>query len=147
MLQLLFQRFLVGRYGFDPLGRLLLTGGLVCLFVDFVFRYILGPYTWIPRLLGYLLLAYMLFRLLSRNLPARQGEARRFQFFLQRTSQSRGRLRQTWPRLKNGEWWREHRQYKFVRCPYCSARLRLPRGKGKLVITCPRCQHKMAGKS
>jgi len=31
--------------------------------------------------------------------------------------------------------------YKVVSCPSCEARLRVPRAKGKLKITCPKCKH------
>ena len=31
--------------------------------------------------------------------------------------------------------------YKVVDCPSCKTRLRVPKGKGKLKISCPKCSH------
>ena len=42
---------------------------------------------------------------------------------------------------------RLRRDYKFFRCPSCRNRLRLPRGKGRIQITCPRCGHRFGGKT
>ena len=42
---------------------------------------------------------------------------------------------------------RQRRDYKFFRCPGCHERLRLPRGKGRIQITCPRCGQRFSGKT
>lgn len=142
---MLLQRLFYGRYGFDALGRVLLILGLSLLFIAVM----AGRFGWalFVRLAAYLVLALALVRMFSRNLPARQAEARRFQYFGQNLRKRTANFRRNWPRFWNGEWWREKRRYKYLRCPRCAARLRVPRGKGKLIITCPRCKHKIEGKS
>lgn len=43
--------------------------------------------------------------------------------------------------------WSEIRQYKYFICPQCTQRLRVPRGKGKLRVTCTRCGNVFETKS
>ena len=145
MWRMLWQALFIGRYGFDSLSRLLLVSGLslqlIALFLPLVW--------WLntPRWAGLALIGWACFRMLSRNLPARQAEARRFTFWRQSWQKRWQSLRRLGPRLMNGEWWRDCRRYKYLRCPRCAARLRVPRGKGRIIATCPRCQHKMPSKT
>ena len=43
--------------------------------------------------------------------------------------------------------WAELRSYKHARCSSCKQRVRVPRGKGKLRVTCPRCGTKFEVRS
>ena len=45
------------------------------------------------------------------------------------------------------ESWQDHRRYKYFLCPQCAQRLRVPRGKGKIRITCTHCGNKFDAKS
>jgi len=107
-----FRRFFYGRYGTDQLGTFLLAVGLVLL--------LLGS-LWLPLLIlpSYLVLIYYLFRCYSKNIPARRRENARF-------------LRLTAP-IRD-------RQHRYFRCPTCRQSVRVPRGKGRITITCPKCR-------
>ena len=145
MWRMLWQALFHGRYGFDEFSRFLLISGLGLQFIALF----LPAVEWLNllRLAGLALIIWALFRMFSRNLAARQAEARRFNFMRQDWRNRLQNLRQAWPRLWNGQWWREHRTYKYLRCPRCAARLRVPRGKGRIIITCTRCKHKIESKT
>lgn len=113
------RRFMQGRYGNDKLNMVILGTGLVLVLV----------YTFIPNVtaklvlwaLSYALMIWAIFRSLSRNTYRRYQENRKFlQFF---------------ERLKD----REHR---YFECPRCRQTVRVPRGKGKISISCPKCKEK-----
>ena len=36
----------------------------------------------------------------------------------------------------------EKKNYKIIKCPNCKQKLRLPRGKGNIVVTCKKCSNK-----
>jgi len=118
------QRFMAGRYGTDKLNMYLLGLGLIlCLLSMFI------PVAMADLLLtigSYGLMFYALFRCFSRNTYKRYEENRRFLMLLDR--------------LKD----REHR---YFECPRCRQPVRVPRGKGKILITCPKCQEKFTKKS
>lgn len=42
-------------------------------------------------------------------------------------------------RVKKNPTWSELKQYKYFICPQCAKRLRVPRGKGKIRVTCTHC--------
>ena len=119
-----FRNFMVGRYGTDKLNMAILCAGLVACLVSAFFD---NP--WINLLLtaiSYGLMIWALCRSFSRNTYKRYQENRKFlQFF---------------DRLKD----REHRYYD---CPKCRQVVRVPRGKGKIAITCPKCREKFVKKT
>ncbi len=115
-----FANFMAGRYGVDQLSMLLLYVdlGLVVLAV------VLGlP---ILNLLSYFPMGYIIFRALSKDTYRRYQENRRYLQFLDR--------------LKD-------KQNRYFRCPKCRQRVRVPRGRGKISITCPRCKERFTKKT
>ena len=117
------QRFMYGRYGNDPLNLCLIGAYLLAYLVYAVTR--LLPIYW----LSLVLLFVALFRLLSRNLTRRRAENAKF-LALIRPLAAWFRLRRTIHRDK------EHRYFK---CPNCGQQLRVPRGKGRITVTCRGC--------
>ena len=116
--------FMVGRYGTDKLNMVILSAGLAaCLvsaFVDSV------KVNLLLTGVSYGLMIWALYRSFSRNTYKRYQENRKFlQFF---------------ERLKD----REHRYYD---CPKCRQVVRVPRGKGKIAITCPKCKERFVKKT
>lgn len=118
------RRFMEGRYGTDKLGMFLLRTALILMVVDlFLPESVVKLVVWA---LSYGLMIWAVVRALSRNTYRRYEENRKFlQFF---------------DALKD----REHRYYN---CPKCRKRVRVPRGKGKIAISCPRCREKFVRKS
>ena len=120
-----FRRFMEGRYGTDKLNTWILGVGVgACVIAMFL------PAVSFARLvlvtISYILLIWAMIRTFSRNTYKRYQENRRF-------------LR-LWERLRD----RKHRYYN---CPRCRQPVRVPRGKGKIAITCPKCREKFIRKT
>ena len=115
-----FRRFMYGRYGSDQLNVFLLILGVVlCLLGSFSRLYYLGLIAYVP-------LIWAIFRMYSRNIEKRRRENRRFVQFFQRL---------------------RDRQHRYFACPRCRQRVRVPRGKGKIVIKCPACGERFTKKT
>lgn len=136
-LRMWFIRFMTGRYGFDRLGLVLIIAALV---LDTVARYvgISSIAGYILALLGTAATVLFILRFLSRNIPARHRENQRFTNFFRGV---RGGAQDAAYRAKNAA------DYKFFTCPNCRSKLRVPRGKGKIEIRCPKCARRFTGKS
>lgn len=118
------QRFMLGRYGTDKLSMWILGAGVIlCLLTMFIPVPLLDL---IFTLASYALMFWALGRTFSRNTYKRYQENRKFLLLLER--------------LKD----RQHRHYS---CPKCHQPVRVPKGKGKIAITCPKCGEKFIRKS
>ena len=111
--------FMAGRYGTDKLNMAILgVGVVICLITVFI------PWQLVNLLLtgiSYGLMFWAIFRCLSRNTYKRYQENRKYLTMMER--------------LKD----REHR---YFDCPRCRQPVRVPKGKGKIAITCPKCREK-----
>lgn len=120
------QNFMRGRYGVDQLNFFLLVVAIVISLVVSLFRL---PFWWLS--LVFLVLCY--FRMFSRNVYKRAGENTKF-------------LRMVYPitsRYKNAKKrWKDRKTYKYYKCPSCKQQMRVPKGKGEITITCPKCHTK-----
>ena len=118
------RRFMTGRYGTDKLNTTILGAGLVvCLITIFV---PVWPINLILTGVSYGLMFWAIFRCFSRNTYKRYQENRKYLTFLER--------------IKD----REHR---YFDCPKCRQPVRVPKGKGKIAITCPKCKEKFIKKT
>ena len=118
------RRFMEGRYGNDKLNIAILVAGVVTgLLSSLLPGALLKMGLWV---LSYGLMIWAIFRCLSRNTYKRYQENRKYLQLLDRVKD------------------REHRYYD---CPKCRQRVRVPRGKGKISITCPRCKEKFVRKT
>ena len=118
------RRFMEGRYGTDKLNTAILSVGLViCLISMFIHAPAVNLFL---TALSYALMIWAIFRTLSRNTYKRYRENRKFL--------------QIFGRLKD----REHR---YFDCHKCRQMVRVPRGKGKIAITCPKCREKFVRKT
>ena len=117
------QRFMYGRYGTDQLGFALIAVYLVCYLLSGLFR--LG----LLRLLGLVCLGLALYRLLSRNIPRRRAENEKF------LEAVRPIVRQ----YNVNKCRRQDKEHCYFKCPNCGQQLRVPKGKGRISITCRSC--------
>lgn len=126
------RRFMAGRYGSDQLNNALLLLSLLLIVVEWITRW-----NWMGIfVLALLILCY--FRMFSRNIQARYAEN---QWFLQRWGPISTRLRNMLLRFQ------DRKTHRYFKCPQCKKRLRVPRGRGKINITCPHCHHQFIRKS
>ena len=118
------RNFMMGRYGTDRLNMAILGVGLAASLLSVFFRS--TPLNLVFFLLSYGMTFWAIFRSLSRNTYKRYQENRKFL--------------QVCGRLKD-------RQHRYFDCPKCRQMVRVPRGKGKISITCPRCREKFIRKT
>lgn len=119
-----FMRFMYGRYGVDTLGKYSLGAGLATMVLSIVFdSYTLSLLSWFFIILTY-------FRMFSRNLYKRSSEN---QTFLNKTY----KLRTWFSKQKN--MLAQRKTHHIYRCPGCKQKIRVPRGKGRIEIRCPKC--------
>ncbi len=126
----MFRRFFSGRYGFDNLGFAAVIAALAAGIVSVFFRGVVG---WVLRTMQTFLLAYAFARALSRNHGARRLENAKY---LRASALVRKFFRPLSERLARRFGDRAH---KYFKCPGCRAVLRVPRGHGKITVTCPKC--------
>ncbi len=43
--------------------------------------------------------------------------------------------------------WADRKTYKYYRCKYCETVFRIPKGKGKVRVTCPGCKEQYTKKT
>ena len=120
-------RFMQGRYGVDQLSKFILILGLVAVVVSAVFDDALSLSMYI---LGWLLVIYCYFRVFSRNIPKRYAEN---QAYLAKTY----KIRTFFGKQKNI--WQQRKTHHIYTCPSCKQKIRIPKGKGKIEVRCPKC--------
>ena len=120
-----FQRFMMGRYGSDAFSKFLLTVVLILWVLDiFIDSRILSSW-------AILLIVYSYFRMFSRN------TAKRYQENLKYLEIKNKIL----TRFKSGNAQANQRKtHHIYKCPTCKQKIRIPRGKGRIRITCPKCK-------
>lgn len=118
-------RFMAGRYGFDSLGRATLISALAVMVLSSFFESAL------LSLLSWILIIYTYFRLFSRNIYKRSSEN---QIYLNRTRKIR-----TWFGTQKNLM-AQRKTHHIYKCPTCHQKIRVPRGKGRIEIRCPKCQ-------
>ena len=113
------QHFMAGRYGTDKLNMALLCSGLA---FSLLASFIPGALIKLGlTIVAYAFMFVAIFRTFSRNVYKRYEENRKFLIFFQK--------------LRD----KDHRYYN---CPRCRQQVRVPKGKGKISITCPKCREK-----
>ena len=124
-----FYQFMSGRYGADELSKVTLGACLVFMILNLFLR-IRGFY-----LLAILLLVLSYFRMLSRDYARRSAENQKY---LQIKRNVISRLGLTRRQID------ERKVYHIYRCPNCRQKIRIPRGKGNIIVTCPKCRHEFS---
>lgn len=127
-----FRNFMNGRYGTDQLTIALLVLGMILTFLANAFEW----YT--ITMLTYLIFFTCIFRSLSKNRLARQNENKVFLKYFNPA--------QSWLKLKYNIA-KSSKDYKYFKCPNCKQELRAPRGRGKISVTCQKCNNKFIQKT
>lgn len=118
------QRFMMGRNGMDFLSLFL---WILSFFLTFIHLFIRKNFI---LYMGDAFLLISIFRILSKNLTQRRKEN---QAFLKAVNPVTERIRTMQKQKKDPD----HRYY---RCPKCRQLVRVPKGRGRIEITCPKCQ-------
>lgn len=125
-------RFMVGRNGVDDLARFESWFVLVVLILSIFTR------SGLLDLIAIVLIVHMYFRVFSRNVSKRYEENQKFLNF-------RYDWTVKWNRKKKH--FEQRKMYKFYKCPMCRQEVRVPRGHGKICITCPKCREEFIRRS
>lgn len=125
------RQFMIGRYGNDQLNNVIFGASLLALLLSLLITH----YLYIAAVL---LLALGYYRLLSRRIDKRARE--------------NGKYLQIKRRIR--DWFGKHRwmaqqkkDYHIYKCPTCQQKIRIPKGKGKISIRCPKCRTEFIKKS
>ncbi len=125
------QRFMWGRYGNDNLNQFLLAVAFVCLIISF-----LGGGVF--YILATVIMVFAYYRMFSRNISKRSAE--NHQSLKPHKHDRRFFIKQQWE-------WRHRKTYPNYRCPNCRQKIRVPRGRGRIAISCRKCGNEFIKKS
>ena len=124
------QRFMAGRYGNDQLNQFIVA------IISMVLEIITRQSLFYTLTLVLLILAYV--RVFSRNINKRYEENMKF---LQKKDAILNKFR------KQKYYAAQRRNFHIYTCPQCKQKIRIPKGKGKISITCPKCRTSFIKKS
>ena len=130
-------RFMYGRNGMDQLNLVLMW---VVLILDVVTMLVQRNHAAVSMVLYWLSMAgwvYVLFRMFSKNLSKRRGENQKFVNWVWRMKSSRAGAKER----------HADKDHKYFTCKNCKTICRVPVGKGKIIITCPKCGAQIHAKS
>ena len=121
------QQFMAGRYGSDRFSLFLNIVGLIFAFLgnfkSLRFFYFVG--------LG--IIIYGLYRAMSKNFEARRKE---LNWYLRVSEKPRAEIKLLGNKI------RDRKTHKYFKCKSCKTVLRVPKGRGKIEVTCPKCKMK-----
>lgn len=130
-------RFMQGRNGSDDLSRVETYVALVPLILGLFLHKWMIPY-YICEVLFWVIFGHSIFRMLSKNLAKRYEENQKYLNFrydlVVKQNKAKKRAQQ-------------RKDYCFFKCPKCKQEVRVPKGHGKIEITCPKCQEKFVKRS
>ena len=125
-------RFMSGRYGSDQLNNFLLIFALILLILNlFVIR---NPYL---ATIIWIILIINIFRTYSRNIYKRRAENDKFLSLIQPVKKRINIIKSN----------KNDKMHKYFLCPNCKQTVRVPRARGQITITCPKCKQKFDKKS
>ena len=127
-----FMRFMQGRYGVDDLSKFMMGVAFFLVFVGFFVRSnILSVIVWLILILVYV-------RMFSKNGYKRYEENQKF---LKVFGPVKTRVNKEINLLKL------RKDYHIYTCPTCKQKIKIPRGKGKIAVKCPKCRTEFIKKS
>ena len=127
-----------GRYGVDDFSRFIMGVALTLIILTMVVTMFNRNVGSILDFLGIAAIVYAYFRIFSRNIQQRYAENQKY---LQMTSKFRLRFNKEKSLMK------QRKTHHIYSCPGCGQKIRIPRGKGKIEIECPKCHTKFVKRS
>ena len=124
--------FMVGRYGSDEFNQALLIAAIILTVLGYF------PYLGVCSLLAWAAIIFSIYRTLSRNHSRRYQER---MWYLKWSEKPR----KFFNLQKNR--WRDRNTHCYFTCAHCHGTLRVPKGKGKIRITCPHCKTQFSKKT
>ena len=124
-------RWMYGRNGMDRLNQILLILAIVLNLLSSIFE------SAVLYLLACALIIWCVFRFCSKNLYKRRQENAKIEGLWQKVL----RDKETYKKM-----WNERHTHLYFKCK-CGTRLRVPKGKGKIEIICPKCKTKIIKKT
>ncbi len=119
------RRFMYGRYGIDRLNRMLVFAAFFISLIALFSRYTL------INIGAYFIMAIAIFRIMSKNIAKRSQENLVYCRFADRVKNKFRLIKLSLIGTKT---------HKYYKCSRCRQTIRIPRGKGKICITCPKCK-------
>ena len=133
-----FNKFMQGRYGVDELSRFTMGVALALIILTMFVNIVNRSVGSVLDFLGIAAIVYAYFRIFSRNIEQRYAENQKY---LQMTSKLRLRFN------KEKNLMKQRKSHHIYACPGCGQKIRIPRGKGKIEIECPKCHTKFVKRS
>lgn len=119
------KKFMYGRYGVDQLSMTLIVIGFIISIFSRTLR--------IPPIISIIIFVLAYFRVFSKNINKRYLENQKF---LKAVSPISTMYKKIKMRIKG------RKNYKYFKCKKCRQEIRVPKGKGKIRVTCPKCGEK-----
>lgn len=127
-----FMKFMYGRYGVDSFGKFTVAVAFIFIILANIMD------SGILSTLAWACLFYSYFRMFSKNVYKRSSEN---QLFLAKTAKIRGWF------FKQKNMFAQRKTHCIFKCPTCKQKIRVPKGKGRIEIRCPKCNTKFIKKS
>lgn len=119
------RNFMMGRYGIDSFSKFLMGIALVLCILD-IFVNSIFVNSWFI-----VIIVYVYYRMFSRNYNKRYQENMKF---LQIKNKVVAKFNSEKSIMK------QRKTHHIYKCPTCSQKIRIPKGKGRICITCPKCK-------
>lgn len=126
------KRLMYGRYGIDELSRAIILTALGFLILSYV------PFLGFSYVFFIILALWAYIRAFSKNIAARRAELAIYMNFKSKFKRKQSMHKKIWD---------ERKEFKYFRCKGCKSYWRVPRGRGRVEITCRNCKMKMQGKT
>ena len=133
-----FNKFMQGRYGVDDFSRFTMGAALVLIILAMFANIFSRTAGSTLDILGVAAIVYAYIRIFSRNIQQRYAENQKFR---QMTSKFRFRFN------KEKNLMKQRKTHHIYSCPGCGQKIRIPKGKGKIEIECPKCHTKFVKRS
>lgn len=131
-----FTRFMYGRYGGDQLNVFLVGVFFVCAVLNLFVRN--NYFSMLMTSWETLLLILVYYRMFSKNIQKRYAENQKYLVL-------EGKVKRYFGKAKYMQ--QQRKDFHIYNCPQCRQKIRIPRGKGKISIRCPKCGAEFVKKS